>query len=120
MNLEVKVIEKASGLLRFETIQLPPDQMDQYCVYPLVSTGCRRLPTSFTAAAAAYGGGRGMLSITVLVKSTGPESSAIDIRTNGTASLTTRRTTDTYPVESKGVLEEELIKGVRARLAEGK
>lgn len=116
MNLEVKVLEKASGLLRFETIRLSPTQMDQYCQYPLESTGCRQLPTSLSGAADANESGWGVLSITVLVTSTGADSSMVDIRAIGETAITVRSVTHALSVESTGVLERELLDGVKQRL----
>ena len=34
LNLNVAVLEKSSGLLRFESAVLSADQLDKYCVYP--------------------------------------------------------------------------------------
>jgi len=116
MNLEVKVLEKASGLLRFETVQLSPTEMDQYCEYPIESTGCRQLPTSFAETEAWEAGGRGVMSITALVTATDADASMVDVRANGQTEITMRGVTRVYTVESTGILERQLITGAKGRL----
>ena len=121
MNLDVKVIERDSGLMRFETALLSPASMEQYCVYPLQPVTCSAAPRSFTKAEQLGVGGSGTLSISILVSSVSDDSSAVDVRSNGTTTIVLPvygegRVARTIPVESNGKLEHDFLEGLGTRL----
>jgi hypothetical protein len=108
-NLEVKVLEKSSGLIRFETTTLSAGSLDQYCVFPLVSSR-DNLPThTYEAWASEYAGVVvGTVSLNLLLSEDGPASTKVSIRGNWSVVMTGDGSRYSGPVSSNGFLEDEL------------
>ena len=71
LSLDVRVLEKDSGLIRFEAALLTPFQLDQYCEYPYVNRAGQPFNTfaGFDAQSLKDGTGPvyGHVSLTVLI-----------------------------------------------------
>lgn len=108
-NLEVKVLEKSSGLIRFETTTLTAPDLDRYCVFPLVSSR-DNLPThTYEAWAREYVGVvAGTLSLNMLLSETGPNSTKVSVRGNWSVVMTGDGSRYAGPVSSNGFLEDEI------------
>jgi len=105
-NLNVAVLERDSGLIRFESASLTANQLDQYCEYPVVYVETGEAVASFndwnTRSIAAYGGPvRGTVSMTFLIS----ENGSVNVRTN----LSAANRSESHPCQSTGSLERELI-----------
>lgn len=116
LNLSVDVLEKSSGLLKFEQAALSSEQLDEYCHYPWVrvtdgapfdtfSNWSRR---SITAGA---GNVRGSVAMTVLLKEQGTET-AVSVRT----SFTAQNARETSQCNSTGQLEKRFMAELMAEL----
>ena len=87
LNLNVQVLEKSSGLIRFEQAALSAAQLDQYCQYPYVNAQSGAPWDTFTGwnVRSLQGGSgpvSGSVSLTVLVSEVTPDSSDIEVRGN--------------------------------------
>jgi hypothetical protein len=105
LNLNVAVLEKSSGLLRFESAVLSADQLDTYCVYPYNRSNTGQAFDTFAGwsrRSLANGGGpvSGTVSLTVLL-SERPAGTSVNVR----AAFTAANATEKYSVNSKQVLE---------------
>ena len=118
LNLDVKVIEKDSGLIRFDKETLSPEQLDQYCAYPVVDSngqpfGYKTFQNWNNNAIyfANAGPVAGKLSITILVTEHGT-SSSVNVRTN----MSAFNHMEEHPCKSKGVIEDEFISKLQSHL----
>ena len=118
LNLQVAVIEKASGLIRFENAALIPLQLDQYCIYPYRSHDPRtnRPEGSFIRRNEEDPGSvRGAVTLNILIADQGA-SSQLSLRANWTAVIEE----DLVVLDSRGTLEGDFrIAIFRALEAEG-
>jgi len=115
-GLDVAVIEKDSGLIRFESVVLTPDQLDYYCQYPYVGKSSGKPTSTFSywnwwSKLNERGSVRGRMSITLLV-SGGKDKSNLNVRSNWTAS----NWQSAYACNSKGVFESSFIEQIRRSL----
>jgi hypothetical protein len=105
LNLNVAVLEKSSGLLRFESAVLSADQLDNYCVYPYNRANTSQPVDTFAgwnrrSLANGRGPATGTVSLTVLLGET-PHGTTVNLR----AAFTAGNATEKYAVNSKQVLE---------------
>ena len=114
-NLNVAVIERDSGLIRFETATLSPAQLDQYCMYPIVYLDTNKPVDTFSgwdARSKAIGSNvMGKVSVTLLITESG-DNSNINIRSNWSA----YNAKQSLPCNSTGTYETEFIKSIEAKL----
>lgn len=115
-NLDVAVLEKQSGLIRFEIATLSPAQLDEYCVYPYENSKTNQSWDTFTNwnnRSLGVGGGSvsGKLSLTLLVSDNGSTSS-VNLRSNWIAS----NRAETAQCSSNGKFEENFIDEIKKRL----
>ncbi len=118
LNLEVKVLEKASGLIRFERASLSARDLDLFCAFPFVFRGRGYLPTSFTQLAArpASSVENAVLSMTLLVGTADEGESKLDLRSAWTASIWyDERNLGTHSLRSTTVFEQPFLDAVRQR-----
>ena len=121
LNLNVAVLEKSSGLLRFESAVLSADQLDSYCVYPYNRSNTGQPVDTFSgwnrrSLAIANGGGpvSGTVSLTVLL-SEKPEGTSVNVR----AAFTAANSTERYSVNSKQVLEGNFREALQRQIDGG-
>jgi hypothetical protein len=116
LNLEVKVLERESGLIRFERASLLPAELDLYCAYPLQYSGHRRGFEEFETFSEfnSYQRVFGDVSLTILIRSEAANRSVLDLSGRWTATFGQRTS---YVLWSKGILEREYLDGVKDRLA---
>lgn len=117
LNLNVAVLEKSSGLLRFESAVLSSDQLDRYCIYPYKRQGSDDAFDTFAnwnGRSLSHGGGpvTGSVSLTVLLSQT-PEGTRVNIR----ASFVALNAQERYAVNSKQALETEFRDALQKQLA---
>lgn len=104
-NLEVKVLEKSSGFIRFERTALGPDDLDQYCVFPLVSPKTGVPVSTFQDWGSTYGvPAVGTVNLNILLSEAPPNATSVSIR--GNWSVGARG--EGVPVSSTGVFESEV------------
>ena len=119
LNLNVQVLEKSSGLVRFENATLSSEQLDRYCLYPFVHATNSQQPYdtfwNWNARSLQGGGGpvTGRVSLTVLLTQDSAKSTAVNIRGNWGGG----NTHEQYLLNSKAVLEKEVEQKLKARLA---
>jgi len=116
LNLDVKVIEKDSGLIRFERETLTPAQLDLDCEYPAVDSNGKPFRTfqqwnNLSMGVPNAGPVRGKFSITVLVTEHG-DTSNVNMRTN----ISAFNHIEDAPCNSKGVIEDEFISKLQSHL----
>ena len=116
-NLDVAVLEKDSGLIRFEAASISSDQMDVYCLYPFtVSNSDVAWDTYYNwnarSVRAGSGAVRGRVSISILVSEVESECN-LSIRSNWECF----NNTETHACNSTGILERELLQGIESHLA---
>jgi len=107
-NLEVKVLEKSSGLIRFERSALLPSDLDRYCVFPLVDDRDDLPIATYTSFVRDEGSAIGAVSLNFLATESSERSTKVSIRGNWTAILSGELGEYSGPVSSTGVLESEL------------
>ncbi|MGE3538475.1 MAG: hypothetical protein AB7N91_13715 [Candidatus Tectimicrobiota bacterium] len=117
LNLNVAVLEKPSGFLRFEMVVLTPAQLDKYCQYPWVTEGSKAPLGTFQtwhqrASSAGAGGPVGTVSLTLLFTAESPDLTIAHLRSQWTA----RTPRDTIECNSLGVFEKEFETALRRRL----
>lgn len=115
-NLNVAVLEKDSGLIRFESASLSPQQLDRYCHYPVVYVESGKPFDTFEnwnyrSVVAGVGHVFGSVTLSFLISETA-DGSNINLRSNWAA----RNNTESLPCQSKGILERELLDQLAARL----
>lgn len=105
-NLEVKVLEKSSGLIRFERSALSAADLDQFCIFPIVDTGTGEPVGTFEDWDREYlGFSEGTVNLNFLLSETGARSTNVSVRGNWSVSMNSY----TGPVSSNGTLEDELL-----------
>lgn len=81
-NLDVKVIEKASGSMQFEYATLGPGQLDRYCVCPMrLVRGGEVVPPTIKFADIPEYQLTGRMSISILLRESSASRTAVNIRT---------------------------------------
>ena len=115
-NLDVSVLEKQSGLIRFEAASLSPTQLDKYCEYPYVHPNTGRAWDTFVnwnKRSLNAGGGpvRGKVSLTLLITGKGSASN-INLRSNWTS----YNSIETTLCNSNGEFEREFINDLKRHL----
>jgi hypothetical protein len=101
-NLDVAVLDRESGLLRFEAAAVSATQLDRYCLYPVVDRSGEAQATF-----AEWNAGlplRGAVTLSLLFSEV-TEGTSINVRSNWTVS----NSQVVYPCQSTGVLEDEII-----------
>ena len=116
-NLNVAVLEKQSGLMRFESATLSPAQLDQYCKYMFVKKGTTEPVQTYqkwSSFSTITGAGNvwGVVSISFLLTSETPTKTKGTLRANWTG----RNAKESYALTSLGVLEGEFVAAVRQHL----
>lgn len=115
-NLNVAVLEKQSGLIRFETASLSAAQLDRYCEYPYVHPSTGKPWDTFQnwnnrSLKAGAGPVRGKVSITILITEK-EGGSSMNMRSNWNA----YNATETTPCNSKGIFEKEFMTQLKSQL----
>ena len=114
LNLNVAVLEKQSGLLRFESAYLTPLQLDQYCVYPFTGSRTRQpLDTFAEWNKRANGMVRGTVSLTALLSDRPGGQTAVNVRGNWTAV----GPGEAFNLNSKKILEAQFQQDLVRELA---
>lgn len=119
LNLDVKVIDRQSGLIRFERSSIPTDEMERYLVYPLEPGPVSAVQKTWATAASLNYDPSGTITLAVLATARG-DSTGLDVRSNATATLMLPPAAGgarTFPARSTGKLESEFIDGVQKRLS---
>jgi len=111
LNLDVKVIERDSGFVRFDKATLSPAQLDQYCEYPWVDSNGKPAATFQRGEMSWPFSGRA--SITIVVTEHG-SSSSVNVRTN--LSYSGPGSFGSGDCNSKGVFEDEFISKLQEHL----
>lgn len=117
LNLNVDVLEKASGLLKFESAFLSPSQLDRFCTYPAKDPKTGEAWDTFAnwnsrSVSGGSGAVTGRVALNVLMKELAPQETEVSIRATFSAS----NNTETNQCGSLGVLEEEFLEGLREEL----
>lgn len=117
LNLNVDVLGKASGLLKFENAFLSAPQLDRYCDYPWQYRATGEPFDTFTnwdSRSQTQGAGtvKGNVALNVLMKEVGPEETEVSIRTT----LSAGNRNETAQCTSTEVLEEEFLNGLKEEL----
>ena len=108
-NLEVKVLEKSSGLIRFERSTLGASDLDHYCTFPWVDSRTNQPAGTYESWADEYEGRPvGTVNLNVLLSEAGPASTKVSVRGNWTAIMEGTALNYTGPVSSNGTLEDQL------------
>jgi hypothetical protein len=115
LSLNVGVLEKDSGLIRFDAALLTPFQLDHYCEYPYVNRAGRPMDTfaGFDARSLKAGGGpvNGQVSLTVLITDD-PVGSNMNMRSIWSAT----NGVETAACNSTGVFERDFIREMKSYL----
>jgi hypothetical protein len=116
LNLNVAVLEKQSGLIRFEGASLSATQLDKYCEYPYVHPKTGNPWDTFVnwnkrSLSVAGSPVRGKLSLTLLITEKGSASN-INLRSNWTV----YNRVETTPCNSNGKFEREFINDLKRHL----
>lgn len=117
LNLNVKVLEKSSGLVGFENATLTAVQLDAYCNYPFMHPRTRQPLKTFSewsrdALARNQGQVTGVVALNVVMTEASPASTHVDLRTNWIGATLAER----YTLVSKGVLERQIESAILERL----
>jgi hypothetical protein len=115
-NLDVSVLEKESGLIRFEAASLSPTQLDQYCTYIAINPSTGQPWDTFqnwNTRSLNNGGSqvRGRVSISILI-SEEEDTSNMNMRSNWSAFTTM----ENFDCNSTGTFEREYIEAVKNQL----
>ena len=87
LNLDVVVLEKSSGLIRFENASLSPAQLQRYCAYPVVYVDNEEPVKTFADWSRDLQGRgltplRGHVNLTFLLRESDADSTSLNIRGN--------------------------------------
>ena len=108
-NLEVKVLEKSSGLIRFERSSLSALDLDRYCIFPLVNSKTNMPVGTFESWGAEYEGTSvGTVNLNLLLSENGSANTNVSLRGNWSVQLVGDRWDQVIQVSSNGTLEDEL------------
>jgi hypothetical protein len=113
-NLNVAVLEKSSGLIRFDNATFSATQLDNFCLYPFTHSRSGKSLGTFDewnqrSLKKGTGPVLGSVSLNVVLTEVSPGATAVNIRGNWMAQSTVER----YVVNSQGVLEKLLEEEVR-------
>lgn len=115
-SLNVGVLEKDSGLIRFEAALLTPVQLDEYCEYPAVNRAGQPWDTfaGFNARSIKAGTGLvyGQVSLTVLITDD-PVGSNMNMRSIWSA----KNSVETAACNSTGVFERAFVREMKSYLS---
>lgn len=79
-NLEVKVLEKSSGLIRFERSALTAPNLDRYCVFPLINERTNQPIGTFEGWGEEYEGTSvGTVNLNLLLSENGASGSVVKL-----------------------------------------
>lgn len=121
MNLDVPVLEKGSGFLRFEYANVSAEQLDRYCQFPYASTKSN-VPTGTFSEWAEAGRVVGIIQLVLVMSADGPAATNLAVRSRcrvvAPGELRPRGYTNVFADEcnSLGVLEKEFVGSIEARL----
>ena len=116
LNLTIAVLDKSSGLVRFERTDLSADLLDRYCKYPYVNSSTGQPANTFAnvsrdSLAIGQGAVRGSVSLTLLLSIEAGDETQVSLRANWLA--------ETYrehqPCTSRGNFEAEFATQLRAQ-----
>ena len=119
-NLSAAVLEKSSGLIKFELVSIQPSVLDAYCEFPFrdpetgspwaTFLGSRRLWLSPVS---------GKVRLNLLMSENGSKSTSVNIRGNWNVRMADYDgdSLRTIPLDSTGVLEAELQKSLTSACA---
>jgi hypothetical protein len=113
-NLQVTVIEKESGLIRFESTYFSARQLERLCQFPLVDADSGKPTSNFRewneqSQEKKLGPVKGLASITFLIRELGEDVSTVRVQSNWTVG----NTSQTYPCNSTEELESQLIEKIK-------
>jgi len=115
LNLSVAVLEKQSGLIRFEAATLSAAQLDQYCEYPFVNSSNEPWDTfqEWNSRSLKRGGGnvRGKVTINILITEK-EGASNISMRSNWVA----YNAAETEPCNSNKIFEKDFISKLKSQM----
>ncbi len=117
LNLNVAVLEKSSGLVRFERSVLDAFALDKYCKYPWAKSHDGAPWDTFAnwnvrSVQNRCGTVTGTLSLSTLLTDLGNGTTKMSVRSEFTAQNALERSN----CNSRGILEEEFMERVRANL----
>ncbi len=116
LSLNVGVLEKDSGLIRFDAALLTPFQLDQYCEYPYVNSAGQPWDTfaNFEGRSLKAGKGpvNGQVSLTVLITDD-PVGSNMNMRSIWSA----KNAAETAACNSTGVFERDFVREMKSYLS---
>jgi len=115
-NLNVAVLEKQSGLIRFEAASLSALDLDKYCNYPYINPNTGGPWDTFTnwnqrSLNAGTGPVNGKMSITLLITDRGSKSD-VNLRSNWVS----YNRTETTPCRSSERFEREFVNDIKRTL----
>ena len=117
LSLNVAVLEKDSGLIRFETAALTASQLDQYCEYPFVNRTGQPWDTFIAwysrSSQAGTGQVRGKVSLTILISEI-PKGANLNLRAHWSA----YNGNEEFDCNSTGIFEEEFVSELKIKLGE--
>lgn len=117
LNLNVAVLEKDSGLIRFETAALTASQLGQYCEYPFVNRTGESWDTfagwNSRSSQAGTGPVRGKVSLTILITDDSGGSN-LNMRAHWLA----YNSNEEYACNSTGAFEAEFVSDLKANLGQ--
>ena len=118
LSLNVGVLEKDSGLIRFDAALLTPFQLDKYCEYPYVNKSGEPFDTfanrDVNSQKKGFGSVTGQLSLTILITDD-PAGSNMNMQSNWSAG----NSAEIAACNSTGVFEREFVGSMRAYLSKG-
>ena len=119
LSLNVGVLEKDSGLIRFDAALLTPFQLDEYCEYPYVNRAGQPLATFADVSArsekGATGPVNGKVSLTILITDD-PAGSNMNIRSIWSAHTAAQN----VACNSTGVFEKDFVIEMKKYLSKDK
>jgi hypothetical protein len=120
LNLDVKVLDRESGLIRFERAALSAEELDSYCEY-VFRSGCTPLPGSYEGHRKAGQSVYGNMSLTVLFTDRKDGETDLNIRANWSVTIARGGYfSGVYNVESTGVFEKKFHTMLQAELGADK
>lgn len=113
LNLNVAVLERSSGLIRFERASMDASQLQEYCEYPLVNSRTGWPWDTFTkwnvrSVQGRSGSVTGSVSLTLLMTESGGATN-LNIRANFIAGNLTER----HECTSQGVIEDKIVSKIQ-------
>jgi hypothetical protein len=108
-NLEVKVLEKSSGLIRFERSSLGANDLDEYCIFPIVDARTGQPVSTFQDWDREYEGiAVGAVNLNFLLSEEGPARTLVNVRGNWSVVMRDGEIGYSGPISSNGTLEDQI------------